>query len=306
MTPGARPAPTAVAPAATVLLLRESAGELEVLVTQRAPGLAFMGGLWVFPGGRMEPADASAAAAGRIASMARLESVRRRMLDTTGAPSDATTALGLMVAACRETFEEAGVLLASRPGSDSASDGALSPAMLAEARQAASSAAGFIQVLTEHDLWLELDALVYWSHWITPVVERRRFDTRFFAVRVPPGQQAEADRTETTGHAWVGESAARERLASGEMRMAPPTLSTLEDLWSSHRRHGGLDPMLEAERGRCVPPILPKTTPVSDGELMVILPWDPAYEALPGEGAVVPAVCPDHLARLPSRWTFRR
>ena len=298
-------ATTAVAPAATVLLLRESAsGELEVLMTQRAAGLTFMGGLWVFPGGRVEPADCSPEVAGS-AVMERLEAVRQRMLDTSGSGITADLALGLLVAACRETFEESGVLLA-RPRSRSASLDDTQLARLAERRANCGDATDFARLVIAEDLQLELERLVYWSHWITPSLERRRFDTRFFAVRVPPGQEASVDRCETTQHAWLGERAVRDCLASGEMRMAPPTVATLEDLWRSHARHSDIDTMLDAERGREVPPILPKMLAKDPATVEVVLPWDPLYPALAGEACVVWERYPAYLAALPSRRTLSR
>ena len=66
--------------------------------------------------------------------------------------------------------------------------------------------------------------------------------------------------------------------------MAPPTRATLQDLWRSHRRHGGLAAMLAAERTAVVPPILPKMIEVSAEELEIVLPWDEQYEQTPGEG----------------------
>lgn len=299
VTAGSAPAP--VAPAATVVLLRESdAGRIEVLMTKRAAGLAFMAGLWVFPGGRMESSDQSAEAAARV-STSNLEFVRQRMLDPAGVPVSSGTALGLHVAACRETFEESGLLLA-RPR-DGRGVGAFDPgqlARMAKSREAAKTAEGFVSLLVSEDLLLEVERLVYWSHWITPSVEKRRFDTRFFAVRVPPGQEASVDRSELTHHAWLGEEDVRRHLASGEMKIAPPTIATLEDLWRSHERHGGLDAMLEGERSRLVPPILPKIVPDATG-FTVVLPWDRQYDALPGEACVVWPEYPGYLAALPSR-----
>ncbi|HET7203579.1 MAG TPA: hypothetical protein VFI92_09450 [Steroidobacteraceae bacterium] len=297
------PANAPVAPAATVLLLRETeSGALQVLMTKRAAGLSFMGGLWVFPGGRMEPADRASRATARVYT-ADLESARRRMLGTAGGTLSRDEALGLQVAACRETFEESGVLLARR-GSDAEPLDAGQVARLAAGRETATDAEAFVRLLEAEDLLLELDRLVYWSHWITPSVEKRRFDTRFFAVHVPPDQEASVDRSELTHHAWLGEDDVRTHLGSGEMKMAPPTIATLEDLWRSHARHGGVEAMLRAERARAVPPILPKIVRDEGGGIDVVLPWDPLYPSLPGESCVVWEEYPHHLAALPSRRTL--
>lgn len=297
------PAAVPVLPAATVLLLRESDQGLEVLLTKRAAGLSFMAGLWVFPGGRVEPSDAAAEVAARV-DATRLESVRQRMHARDGSAAlTPEAALALHVAACRETFEEAGVLLARPRIVGQAADPGLE-ARMAEAREAASTAQGFLALLEREDLLLEADRLVYWAHWITPSLEKKRFDTRFFAVQVPQGQAASVDRSELTHHAWLGQAQVEAALASREMRMAPPTIATLHDLWASHARHGGLAAMLEAERGRHVPPILPKLVRIEDRVFETVLPWDADYERLPGEGCVTVEGCPGYLAALPARRRF--
>jgi 8-oxo-dGTP pyrophosphatase MutT (NUDIX family) len=300
-----------VAPAATIVLLREvDEGRLEALLTRRAAGLSFMGGLWVFPGGRMEPEDQSLVDA-RQGAAPGVAALQARMLGLDGTPIAPELALGLCVAACRETFEECGVLLARRR--DGSRDSSL---LLTEPgperdrnalRTTAARPEGFGQLLGAHDLELELDRLVYWAHWITPSLEKKRFDTRFFVVQVPSGQDAgvDVDRSELTEHAWLDERAIDARLRAGELRMAPPTIATLQDLWRSHARHGGLERMLQAERSRDVPPILPKLRRLADGEIEVVLPWDREYASLEGEGCVVCEQYPDYLATLPSRRRFQ-
>lgn len=292
--------------AATVLLLRENDAGLQVLLTKRAASLSFMGGLWVFPGGRMEASDLAPELAAR-SNQAAIADTGSRMLsaDASTASIDLDTARGLLIAACRETFEESGVLLARPRGGGPWGDERR--ARVAE-RRAADSAdpAGFARLLVDEDLVLDVERLVYWSHWITPAFENRRFDTRFFALTVPADQEASVDRGELTHHAWLAEADIRGHLASGEMKMAPPTRATLQDLWSSHRRHGGLAAMLEAERTRIVPPILPKRAEVGATEIEIVLPWDEQYEQLPGEGCRMLASYPDYVTAMPSRMRFPR
>ncbi len=295
---------TSIPHAATVLLLRDSGDGLQVLLTKRAAGLSFMGGLWVFPGGRMEPSDLSPELAAR-SDQASIVETASRMLDANAGSIDVDTARGLLMAACRETFEESGVLLARpRGGGDWGSERL---ARVTFRRTAASAdATEFARLLVDEDLLLDVERLVYWSHWITPSFEKRRFDTRFFALTVPPDQEASVDRGELTHHAWLTESAVRTHLASGEMKMAPPTRATLQDLWSSHRLHGGLAAMLQAERTRTVPPILPKMVEVSAEDLEIVLPWDGRYAQTPGEGCQTLACYPDYVTALPSRMRFPR
>ncbi|MBK7902051.1 MAG: hypothetical protein IPJ97_03185 [Proteobacteria bacterium] len=294
--------------AATVLLLRENDTGLQVLLTKRAASLSFMGGLWVFPGGRMEASDLSTELAAR-SDQAAIADTGSRMLSADAsadtASIDLDTARGLLVAACRETFEESGVLLARPRGGGRWGDERL--ARVAARRVATSAdATEFARMLVDEDLVLDVERLVYWSHWITPAFENRRFDTRFFALTVPPDQEASVDRGELTHHAWLTEADVRRHLAGGEMKMAPPTRATLQDLWSSHRLHGGLAAMLEAERTRIVPPILPKRFEVSAAEIEIVLPWDEQYLQMPGEGCRSLATYPDYLTAMPSRMRFPR
>jgi 8-oxo-dGTP pyrophosphatase MutT (NUDIX family) len=292
--------------AATVLLLRESPAGVQVLLTKRAPGLSFMAGLWVFPGGRMERSDLAPDLA-RRADHAAIADTGSRMLTLEGGPLDAATARGLLVAACRETFEESGVLLA-RPRNGGSKDQADSRLARIASRRVAAAAdpTEFGRLLTEEDLVLDLGGLVYWSHWITPAFETRRFDTRFFALQVPHDQEASVDYGELTHHLWLTEADIRTHVASGEMKLAPPTSATLHDLWTTHRRYGGLEAMLAGERTRIVPPILPKRIAVDASEVEIVLPWDVQYVATVGDGCAVLECYPEYVVAMPSRLRFPR
>jgi 8-oxo-dGTP pyrophosphatase MutT (NUDIX family) len=292
--------------AATVLLLRENDTGLQVLLTKRAASLSFMGGLWVFPGGRMEASDLAPELAAR-SDQAAIADTGSRMLsaDASTASIDPDTARGLLIAACRETFEESGVLLA-RPCRGGLWGDERRTRVAARRAANSADATGFARMLVDEDLVLDVERLVYWSHWITPAFENRRFDTRFFALTVPSDQEASVDRGELTHHAWLAEADIRGHLASGEMKMAPPTRATLQDLWSSHRRHGGLAAMLEAERTRIVPPILPKRVELGTDEIEIVLPWDEQYEQMPGEGCRTLASYPEYVTAMPSRMRFPR
>jgi 8-oxo-dGTP pyrophosphatase MutT (NUDIX family) len=296
----------AIQHAATVLLLREAGHGLQVLMTKRAPGLTFMAGLWVFPGGRMEPSDLAPELAAR-SDLAAIDDTGSRLLRYQDAqPLDKLTARGLLVAACRETFEESGVLLARRRSRDDQQDAALRSRVATRRTAAAADPAEFARLLADEDLELDLEHLVYWAHWITPTFENRRFDTRFFALQVPADQEASVDHGELTHHAWLSEEDVRAHVASGEMKLAPPTRMTLEDLWSAHRARGGLAAMLEAERTRCVPPILPRWIAHEPDEIELVLPWDAQYGQIEGEGCAVLDRYPDYITGLPARTRFPR
>ena len=288
-------------PAATVLLLRESAGELEVLMMRRGAGLAFMAGMWVFPGGRLERTDCATAMLAHLPAEMPAQQARR-LCDALGAPLPTDIALGLHVAACRETFEESGVLLtASGLDSNTPSD------QLAVRRaEVAGDPARFAGLLEELGLRLDLDRFVYWSHWITPSAEPKRYDTRFFAVELTGAATVEADHSELTEHCWVRPDSALAALGRGEMQMVPPTILTLEDLAESHRKHGSLPRMLAAERHRETPAITPRIA-ATPSAYRVVMPWDPGYLQVPGEGlAIDPAGLPPHLAARRSVFEIRR
>jgi len=209
--------------AATVLLLREVEGALEVLMMRRGSGLSFMAGMWVFPGGRVDVSDASAAIRARIAPDA-LGAWRGRLHTPQGEPLAEDAALALYVAACRETFEESGVLLAhDRAGATCGHD--CTARLQAHRETVANDPGAFVTMLEREDLYLDLAPLLYWSHWITPSLEPKRFDTRFFAIAVPADQAASADRGELTEHAWVRPARIQEALGRREIRVVPPRCS---------------------------------------------------------------------------------
>ena len=289
--------------AATVLLLREFEGELEVLMMRRGTGLAFMAGMWVFPGGRVDASDASEAVRARISADA-LGAWHGRLHTPQGEPLTEDAALALHVAACRETFEESGVLLA-RDRSGAACSGERMARLQEHRDVVASNASAFVGLLEAEDLYLDLAPLVYWSHWITPSLEPKRFDTRFFAIAVPPDKAASADRSELTEHAWVRPARVHEAIERREIRVVPPTLLTLEDLAESHARHGSLAAMLEAERGRATPPVMPRIEVRSD-EFRVVMPWDAGYAQVAGEGCEPECGFPPHFTRRRSCVTVAR
>jgi 8-oxo-dGTP pyrophosphatase MutT (NUDIX family) len=280
--------------AATVLLLREVEAELEVLMMCRGAGLSFMAGMWVFPGGRLDAADASAVACRRLAKTSGAADCDR-LQTLEGEPVPAAQAVALRVAACRETFEEAGVLLA-RDAQGRPCRAARVAALQAQRPAVTGDAAEFVGMLEREDLYLDVDRLVYWSHWVTPSLEPKRFDTRFFAIALPPGQEVSADLSELTHHAWIRPAHAPDAIERGEIRVVPPTLLTLEDLAESHARHGSLEAMLEGERGRAAPPVMPRID-VGAGAFRVVMPWDPGYATVAGEGCLPADGFPAHLSQ---------
>lgn len=202
------------------------------------------------------------------------------------------------VTAARELFEEAGVLLA-RPAVD--------PATCAEwrARLRGDRATGGLRaLLAAAGAALDVDALRYFAHWITPSAEKKRFSARFYLARLPAGQVATVDNAEMVDAAWAtpGEALAR----AGELRLPPPQLRTLLDMRDAAR--AGMEALFDqaALRATHPHPILPRLSaePTGPGgRPVLLLPWDPAYRAHgTGEALDMPA---DHpLALGPSRFVL--
>jgi 8-oxo-dGTP pyrophosphatase MutT (NUDIX family) len=207
-------------PASTLILLRDAAGGPEVLMLKRHGLSDVLGGAFVFPGGKVDEDDA------RLDVAAHLDATAEALHARLGEPGIGTaTAAGLYVAALRETFEEAGVLLGH----------GLAPAACADASARLRAGVSFNALLAEFGLRLAVNALLPWSRWITP--ERslnKRFDTRFFVARLPEESIACHDGHETVQSAWLRPRTALEIYWDGGMTLAPPQIMTLAAL----ARHG--------------------------------------------------------------------
>jgi len=284
-----------------VLVLREARAGVEVLAIRRHEKLAFMGGMWVFPGGSVCAPDASAAAFSRIPAASQAGCARLRTLH--GEAIDERACLSLMVAACRETFEETGVLLASDAAGNHCSND-LAARLQDQRRGIASQPELFSDLLRTADLFLRVERLVYWAHWITPSVVPRRFDTRFFLAPVPSDQRAVIDSTETVDHAWMSPAALVAAAHAGNMPVSHPTLYNLMELDASLQQHGSLPGLLAAEAQRSVVAILPKM--VHEEQTAMVLPWDPFYRNLIGESVPEHLEYPARLRVLPPRMIARR
>jgi 8-oxo-dGTP pyrophosphatase MutT (NUDIX family) len=261
-----------------MIVLREHGGEVEVLMSLRHADLAFMGGMWVFPGGTLAPADQSDAARKLVAP----EHPGFALRDLEGAALPPAIATALAIAACRETFEETGVLLARRTDG-SAIESAQLARLQAQRATLATDPALFVAALARENLRLDLGSVIYWAHWVTPSGVPRRFDTRFFVTRAPASHEHTADTHETTECIWM---TPRELLAKAHddaMRIAQPTRYNLEDLRVSLARHRTLDALLRAEAHREVAPIMPKLWK-ENGKTVIVMPWNEEYPTLPGEG----------------------
>jgi len=213
--------------AATVVLVRPGRAGLEVLLTKRPASMAFAPDMHVFPGGRVDPGDADPTVQAR--------SVRglAAAAEALGGDLDPTRALAAHVAAIRELFEEAGVLLADRLDDplDDPNPTAVPPRAISLARSAlVGGEATFGTIVSELDLRLRTDLLVPLSRWVTPPVLPRRFDARFFAAELPAGGRVSFEGGEVVDHVWLTPGAALRAMGDGAIAMWLPTSATLQQL----------------------------------------------------------------------------
>jgi glyoxylase-like metal-dependent hydrolase (beta-lactamase superfamily II)/8-oxo-dGTP pyrophosphatase MutT (NUDIX family) len=208
-------------PAATLLLLREAGPAPEVFMLQRTSKAAFLPGAFVFPGGALDPDDASERASRRVRGLDDRQASARMGLDSGG--------LAYWVAAARECFEESGILLVF-----DSRDRPIDPQRAADLEpQRTELNAGSLQFsdfLEKEDLYLHAHEIAYYSHWITAPGRPRRFSTRFFVACAPEGQHGAHDRSETVHSVWISPREALERGQRGEIELIFPTRSTLSDL----------------------------------------------------------------------------
>jgi 8-oxo-dGTP pyrophosphatase MutT (NUDIX family) len=242
--------------AATVVVLRDGDRGLEVFCVRRHAQSGFLGGALVFPGGKVDPADAEALWQERATGLpARADEMA----------SERASALSLCVAACRETFEE-GRILPVEPGVTDAELDAIEAEVRAE---------GLLGALGRRGLALALGRLAPFARWVTPEAESRRFDARFYLLVKPEGQSGRHDDRETTMSLWARPADVLDGSVRGDFFLAPPTSRTLELLAGARDVHGAL----KLAAGQSLRPICPRFVP-GDGNTptFLALPGDPAHD----------------------------
>lgn len=261
-------------PAATVMLIRDGAAGIEVFMLRRTLSASFAGGQYVFPGGKVDGEDHAAELEPVCDGLDDASASERLGLEQGG--------LAWLVAAVRECFEEAGVLLArSSAASESVRFGIdLDSGEMAEARERVHSGdQSLADLCARHDLRLMVDRVGFTSHWITPVGERRRFDTRFLVAVAPSGQEPLHDGGETIESLWVEPASALARAAAGELQMFPPTVANLRWLRGFDTAEEAVASALGSPRPD---PILPRVRVDQSGRVVgVALPTDDDYEQVP-------------------------
>jgi 8-oxo-dGTP pyrophosphatase MutT (NUDIX family) len=209
-------------PAATVMTLRDSDEGYEILMLRRNLNSDFVGGAYVFPGGGLDLADAGPGAEALALGLNDIDASKRLALESGG--------LAYYVACLRELFEEAGLLIACNADGEIVlfNDEATITRMAAHRRDINAGSLGFLAMMQQEGLLLDLRGLEYVAHWVTPVGPPRRFDTRFFVALAPEGQTATHDAGETVADQWVRPKDALDAHARGELDMIFPTIRNLE------------------------------------------------------------------------------
>jgi 8-oxo-dGTP pyrophosphatase MutT (NUDIX family) len=206
--------------AATVLLLRDGVPGLEVYLQRRTRGMPFAGGMTAYPGGGVDPRDGDVDVAWDGPAPE---------LWAAAFGCDERTARELVCAAVRETFEEAGVLLAGDEHGGVVPD-VSSEDWEAQRRALLSRELSLAELLAGRGLAVRSDLLRPFAHWITPPAEPRRYDTKFFAAALPVGQEARHVSGEADEVSWLTPAAALAELHAGTRPMLPPTIHTLGQL----------------------------------------------------------------------------
>lgn len=243
-------------PSATILLVRDGTRGLEVFMVQRHHQIDFATGAMVFPGGKVDEADADAGLIARCDGPVS-EALRR-----------------VHVAAIRETFEECGVLLARPAGSRALVPGARLAEI--EKRHRAALNAGersLREIIEQEDLRLANDLLVHFAHWITPLFMPKRFDTHFYLVAAPPDQLAVHDGGESVDSVWTRPADAEAERIAGRRTIIFPTLMQVRKLG----RNDTVAAAIAAAKSTPVVSVLPRVEE-RGGEKMLVIPAEAGYD----------------------------
>jgi 8-oxo-dGTP pyrophosphatase MutT (NUDIX family) len=240
--------------AATLILMREAdRGKtgFEILLVRRHAKSAFMPGAYVFPGGRIEAADYTCEVE-RICHGLGFS----RAQDVIADAHPPEKALGFFVAAIRETFEEAGILLAYREVPDFVSFNEVEEMRFAEYRkEVKKDPFSFTRIIEREGLKLATERLFYFAHWITPEISPIRFDARFFVAAVPAKQEALEDEFETTAHMWISP----QEVLQEHKRGLPVPFATLSNI-TVLAQFSSVDEVIASTRNKEIPAVLPTLT----------------------------------------------
>ena len=217
--------PVPAKPAATIALLRDSPSQMEVLLLKRDRNASFVPGAYVFPGGRVDPADWTKQT---LASVDRLttETAATRL----GLVGTSPPAIAYYIAALREAFEETGILVGVGPNAQAPPTAAENVEVEVLRNGLMEGSVSFNETLENLSCRINGSSIEYLAHWITPEREPRRFDTRFFAARVQTDAEPIFDPREMTEALWLSPKEALSRNQGGTLPMIFPTIDTLQQL----------------------------------------------------------------------------
>lgn len=203
--------------AATILLI-DDRPKLQILMMKRTHKLVFAGDMWVFPGGRVDADDG-------------IQFDQTNCLPLPSMPDAEAQAQAFCVAAIREAFEEAGILIACYKNQNKLLNFRANPQIRAHfealRHELNAGTIGFHDILEQNQLQLAIDRMQYAARWITPPDSPRRFDTRFFVAKIPAGQQPMHDNSEIVQHEWFQPATALKMHEQGRMLMMTPTVSMI-------------------------------------------------------------------------------
>lgn len=242
--------------AATLVLVRGSDAGVEVFCVERNKKSRFVGGAIVFPGGKLDAADADDA-------WTKLATAPRPLRE--GFASDERHLRALNVAAARETLEEAAILPLVGAQVDDAAVRALRDALTADPKALAA-------FLASQRAQLDLGAFRPFARWVTPEAETRRYDTRFFVAVAPPGQSGAHDEHETMASFWAAPAEVLRRFEAGDVQLVPPTHRSLELLATCK----DTDAVLALADAASLAPIMPRLVPAGE-TIALVLPGDPEH-----------------------------
>ena len=250
------------------MTLRDGDEGYEILMLRRNLQSDFVGGAYVFPGGGVDASDAGLDAQALALGLNDVDASKRLALASGG--------LAYYVACLRELFEEAGLLVACTAQGESVlfNDEATSARMAEHRREVNAGSLGFVAMMRQEGLYLDLRGLEYVAHWVTPIGPPRRFDTRFFVALAPEGQVATHDAGETVADRWVRPKDALDAHARGELDMIFPTIRNLETIAGFNTSHE----VLEYARSLTnIPKVEPRFV-LRDDEMSILIPGDEGYE----------------------------
>lgn len=288
-------------PAATLILARDTPGGLEVFMMQRTHQAVFVPGGYVFPGGAVDTGDADAFADVCTDVIADLSKPCLSDAEASRRLGVAHGGLAYWVAAIRECFEEAGLLLAYDKAGKllELHDPGIAADFAAMRPLLASGELSFAEMCIRFGIRPAFDRLSYFAHWVTPVGAPRRFDTRFFVAIAPASQTGSHDNAETIGHAWMRPPDALARQRAGELDMMFATIRTLEEL----ARFNNTEALMShAATERAIPTYLPRVSTGPKGR-RVLIQGDHAYAEVGkldpnGQGHVLSHIVPGTLTAL--------